>query len=309
MSTEKTPGIWKKRCIMAALSCLVIFLLSWAGYRLLDRVALFQISKITISGTRQCDLERIKELTDPAYGKCIFKVRLPDLYREIRSIGWIKHLSIHRVMPSTLEIQIEERVPLGKIPGTGDQLYLVDAQGVLIDMIRSKKTWAFLPLITGLNLKEPSKENGGAAGMNPAHMMKEGCAVNSSCLQSALQALTLIQAMKNQGLNKGDFTIEIPSAASEGAASGEFAALMEEVSKIELEEPDNIVLCSSKGEVRKIRLAANDDLKEKLMYLQALWGTIQSRTGDIVSHSSESGNPGIAYIDLRYKNQLIVKPL
>jgi len=355
--------------IITALLALVCFLLSWGGYRLLDRVPTFWVSKITIAGTQRCDQKRIKELTDPAYGQCIFKVNLSDLYQKIRSIGWIKSISISRVMPSTLEIQIQERVPVGIVKA--DQLYLVDSEGVLIDVIQKKpsasskrpraskpsasskrsgaskrsaadwEAWGHLPLIAGLNLQQGnaphpalSPDTGAGCqgrgegdgdgddplnydlGSNPC--FAEGCKVDTPCLKSALQAVALMQDMKAQWLT--------------------------EISEINVEDPDNIILCSKdpRGTAHEIRLGTTDNLREKLMYLQATWSSIKAlrrspmemMTGKALPppfqkgvggtsmgmvgeapcgrpqmEGSEKSGPAIEYIDLRYKNQLIVKPV
>lgn len=241
---------WKKRLIIAALTVMACSLAVWGGYRLLDRVSTFRVSRITLAGAQRCDTRKIRKLAfSKAYDRCIFKVNLPDLYQQIRPDGWIRNLSIRRVMPSTLEIQIEERVPLGIL--RADRLFLVDGEGVLITAIGNKKDWKGLPLIKGLDLK-------GA---------EAGCKPDSPGLESALNALVLMQEMKAPWLAK--------------------------FSEITVKNPENIVL-SSQGKGCEIRLG-NRNLQENLRYLKAAWSTIQARVS------------GIQYIDLRYKNQLVVK--
>jgi hypothetical protein len=408
----------RRICTIGVLLALLCFLLSWAGYRLLDRVPTFWVSRITIAGTQRCDQKRIKELTDPAYGRCIFKVNLSDLHQKIQSISWIKSLSIHRVMPSTLEIQVQERVPVAIVQA--DRLYLVDSDGVLIDEVPKKPsadikpsedmkssadmkpsaamkssedmkssaamkpsatidsssavegTWGHLPLITGLNLssmvthggthsvasidggtRPVASINGEAPlnyGMGSKPCLAAGCKVESPCLKSALDAVALMQGMK--------------------------ATWLAEISEINVKDPENITLCSKaiKRTARKesagcrvrgaeqqdalhtthdralqpsltaprtgcrcnepailtqsfeIRLGTNDNLREKLMYLQTTWSSIKalrwlnySGSGfQPLEYNHDTGSKpcpaptemvsGIEYIDLRYKNQLIVKP-
>ena len=328
MDTEKPPRTMRKILAIAVSLAVVCFLLSWGGYRLLDRVPTFLVSRITIVGTQQCDQKRIKELTDPVYGQCIFKINLSDLHQKILAISWIKSLSIRRVMPSTLEIRVQERVPVGII--RADQLYLVDSDGVLIDVVPNKPSasatikaggetrrqeegatspsppdtqspspsgspvarkdiWSHLPLITGLNLSSGAADGGGscsaAASINAAvsshgAMSSVGCKVDFPCLKSALEAVALMQDMR--------------------------ALWLAEVSEINVKDPENIILCSKsmKGTAREIRLGTNDNLREKLMYLQTTWSSIRALRQSLAERAS-----GIEYIDLRYKNQLIVKPL
>ncbi|MEW6380428.1 MAG: cell division protein FtsQ/DivIB [bacterium] len=242
---------WKKRLFIATLTALTCSLAVWGGYRLLDRIQTFRVSRITLAGAERCDTRKIGELAfSAAYGRCIFKVNLPDLYQQIRSDGWIRNLSIRRVMPSTLEIQIEERVPFGILHA--DQLFLVDREGVLITAIGNKKAWKSLPLIRGLDLK------GAGAGCKP----------DSPGLESALNALALMQEMRAPWLAK--------------------------FREISVKSPENLIL-SSQGKGCEIRLGSSN-LRENLQYLKSAWSTIQASVS------------GIQYIDLRYKNQLIIKP-
>ena len=236
---------WRKIILAALLGVLVV----WSGYYLIEKVPAFQISKISITGTKRCDLKKIEEFTNSTYGRCILKVNLSDLHRKIKSIGWVKRVSVRRILPNTLQIAIQERVPFGIIEA--DQRYLVDKEGVLIAPVQDQKVWD-LPLITGLS--------------GERFLMSRR--IDSYSLNSALKVLKLMQDLKAQWL------------------SGVF--------EISLENQENIVLYN-KNRGREIRLGLNN-LQEKVIYLQAIWNDINTRVS------------GIEYIDLRYKNQIIVKP-
>ncbi|MBN1226727.1 MAG: cell division protein FtsQ, partial [Deltaproteobacteria bacterium] len=92
--------------------------------------------------------------------------------------------------------------------------------------------------------------------------------VDSPSLHSALEVLKLMQDLKVTWLS--------------------------EVLEISCENHENIVLYN-KNRGREIRLGLNN-LQEKVIYLQTIWDDIETRVS------------GIEYIDLRYKNQIIVKP-
>lgn len=236
---------WKKFVLTALLGSLIL----WSGYYLLERVPAFQVSKILIRGTEQCNPKDIEKFTNSTYNRCIFKIDLPNLHRKIKSIGWVKTVSVRRVLPNTLQINIQERVPFGII--RADQHYLVDNEGVVIAPIQNQKPWN-LPLITGM-----SEER-----------LLASKRVNSPSLHSALEILKLMQDLKVKWLS--------------------------EVLEISCENQENIVLYN-KNRDREIRLGLNN-LQEKVIYLQTIWDDIKTRVS------------GIEYIDLRYKNQIIVKP-
>ena len=172
-----------------------------------------------------------------------------NLHQKIKSIGWVNTVSVRRILPNTLQVTIQERVPFGII--RADQHYLVDNKGVVIAPIQDQKAWN-LPLITGI----------------PEGTLLASRRVNSPSLHSALELLQLMQDLKVTWLS--------------------------EVLEISCENQENIVLYN-KNRGREIRLGVNN-LQEKVIYLQTIWDDIKTRVS------------GIEYIDLRYKNQIIVKP-
>ena len=66
----------------------------------------------------------------------------------------VKSATLRRVLPSTIEVDIYERSPLG-LARFGSRLYLVDDEGVLIDEHGPGFSEAILPIIDGLS-GEPS---------------------------------------------------------------------------------------------------------------------------------------------------------
>ena len=236
---------WKKFVLTALLGTLIL----WSGYYLLERVPAFQVSKIVIKGTEQCNPKDIEKFSNLTYNKCIFTIDLLNLHQKIKSIGWVNTVSVRRILPNTLQVTIQERVPFGII--RADQHYLVDNKGVVIAPIQDQKAWN-LPLITGI----------------PEGTLLASRRVNSPSLHSALELLQLMQDLKVTWLS--------------------------EVLEISCENQENIVLYN-KNRGREIRLGVNN-LQEKVIYLQTIWDDIKTRVS------------GIEYIDLRYKNQIIVKP-
>jgi len=240
-------NIWLALALVILLSSLIF----WGGYCLIENIDTLRVTRIVINGSRQCSRRDIEEITGTIYGRCILKVSLSDLYQKIKSIGWIKDLSIRRTLPDTLQITISERMPLGIL--VADRQYLIDKEGVVIAPVRDQSVWN-LPVITGLSLEKPKPP--------------PGREIASSSLKSALQVLGFIQDLK--------------------------AGWLSEISEISLEDPRNIVLFRGDRN-QEIRLGYNN-LEEKIIYLQAIWNDIRARVSNI------------EYIDLRYKNQIVVKP-
>jgi cell division protein FtsQ len=65
----------------------------------------------------------------------------------LEAVPWIKHAQVMRLLPSTLQVQIEERVPYA-IWQTHGQTYVVDAEGVTLAPAL-REAYPDLPLVVG----------------------------------------------------------------------------------------------------------------------------------------------------------------
>ena len=67
--------------------------------------------------------------------------------RGLKQVPWIKHAQVMRLLPSTLQVVIEERVPFAMWQIHG-QTYVVDAEGVMLAPAL-REAYADLPLVVG----------------------------------------------------------------------------------------------------------------------------------------------------------------
>src|SRR6185503_16930275 len=69
--------------------------------------------------------------------------------RRLLSSPWVRDAALRRSLPSTVEVKVWERAPIGigRIKG---ELYLVDEHGVVIDEYGPKYADFDLPIIDGL---------------------------------------------------------------------------------------------------------------------------------------------------------------
>jgi cell division septal protein FtsQ len=79
----------------------------------------------------------------------ILTVRLDEWQGKLLSSPWVETATIRRVLPSTLEITVHERRPMG-IGRIGTAMYLVDGKGVIIDEYGPAYADIDLPIIDGL---------------------------------------------------------------------------------------------------------------------------------------------------------------
>ena len=89
-------------------------------------------------------------------GRNIFFVPLSQRRKQLEKIPWVERATVMRVLPDQLRIAIVERQPVAFVRH-GQQIGLVDANGVLLSMSASSMTkhhYSF-PVVTGIDAGDP----------------------------------------------------------------------------------------------------------------------------------------------------------
>lgn len=126
-----------------------------AGYAAYRGVAIFVtaspllVSKIAVRGNVRLSSGEVQALTDGLRGSSILLADL-DAYRaKLLESPWVADVAMRRVLPATVEVFISERRPVG-LCRLGDDLFLVDRQGTVIDQFGPQYVEFDLPIIDGL---------------------------------------------------------------------------------------------------------------------------------------------------------------
>ena len=150
-SPRKRPG--RIRTALRVLRpLLVIALALFAGYLALDLVvsaSALQIRKVTVSGNLRLSAGEVQALVDGLRGTSILTADLPLYRHRLLESPWVADAAMRRILPSTVEIFISERSPIG-LCRLGQELYLLDRTGMLIDEFGPKYATFDLPLIDGV---------------------------------------------------------------------------------------------------------------------------------------------------------------
>ena len=115
-------------------------------YRHLETSSVFHITNITISGNHiltKTDLIYYMGIPQEAN---LLNLNIDTLYKKLIAHPWIQNATIHRRLPDTLAIHIQERIPVALI--MIDKLYYVDREGVVFDKI-NRDIGCDFPIITG----------------------------------------------------------------------------------------------------------------------------------------------------------------
>ncbi|HTH01685.1 MAG TPA: FtsQ-type POTRA domain-containing protein [Vicinamibacterales bacterium] len=150
--SSKRPVSWR------AIRIVVIgVLVTYAVYRACDLVlsaSALQVRHISVNGNSKMSVAEVHALADGVRGKSILTADLAAYRRRLLASPWVAEVGLRRVLPSTVEVFISEREPMG-LCRLQKQLYLVDRAGVLIDEFGPQYAQFDLPLIDGL-VRPPS---------------------------------------------------------------------------------------------------------------------------------------------------------
>lgn len=110
-------------------------------------LGLFRIGSVQVSGNRTLTTGAVLEAGGLRPGASLLTLDLAFARERLRSHPWIREASLRRSLPSTLEVVVEERVPLVVV--RADRDYLVDAEGAVVAS-REPQPRPGLPLLLGV---------------------------------------------------------------------------------------------------------------------------------------------------------------
>ena len=132
----------------------------YAIYRAFDLVvsaSTLQVRHIVVHGNVQLSAGEVQALVDGLRGTSILTADLASFRRRLLQSPWVADVALRRVLPSTIEVFVRERRPMGRAL-LGSQLYLIDRQGTVIDEFGPQYSEFDLPIIDGLARAPGSNE-------------------------------------------------------------------------------------------------------------------------------------------------------
>ena len=154
---------------LACLSVLALLLASaWAVRSFLQHDPHFRIdssSSIEAAGNTELSRTELVNVFGSDIGRNVFFVPLARREAALEALPWVRHATVMRLLPNTLRVTIEERVPAAFVR-VGREIELVDGEGVLLSMppaALAARHYSF-PVVTGLDPNSPAE--GRAARMH-----------------------------------------------------------------------------------------------------------------------------------------------
>jgi cell division protein FtsQ len=147
---------------------IIVIMVVYAGYRgtsLVLHASVLQVRQITVHGNVRISSGEVQAIVDGLRGSSILTADLARYRRRLLESPWVADVAMRRVLPSTVEVFVSERRPMG-LCRLGNTLYLVDPQGTVIDEFGPQYAEFDLPIIDGLvrppNAGQPTIDDGRA---------------------------------------------------------------------------------------------------------------------------------------------------
>ena len=115
-------------------------------------------SSIEAAGNTELSRTELVNVFGSDIGRNIFFVPLDRREAALEALPWVRHATVMRLLPNTLRVTIEERVPVAFVR-VGHDIELVDGEGVLLSMppaTLAARHYSF-PVVTGLDPNSPAQ--------------------------------------------------------------------------------------------------------------------------------------------------------
>lgn len=129
-----------------------VLLVAYGGYRatsLVLHASALQVRRIEVHGNVRLSSGEVEAIVNGLQGSSILTADLPRYRQRLLESPWVADVALRRVLPSTVEVFVSERRPIG-LCRVGSALYLVDGRGTPIDEYGPQYAEFDLPIIDGL---------------------------------------------------------------------------------------------------------------------------------------------------------------
>src|SRR5262249_19150874 len=109
-----------------------------------------RVDKISVVGNERLSTGDVLAVLNGLRGESVIWTDLHVWRRRLLASPWVRDAVLRRVLPSTVEVVVAEREPVG-IGRLGDHVYLIDDRGAIIDDYGPQYSGFDLPIVDGLS--------------------------------------------------------------------------------------------------------------------------------------------------------------
>jgi cell division septal protein FtsQ len=108
-----------------------------------------KVDRIVVTGNERLSKGEVIAVLSGLRGESVLFTDLDQWRRRLLASPWVRDAALRRSLPSTVEVAVLERQPIG-VGRINGELYLVDERGVIIDQFGPQYADLDLPVIDGL---------------------------------------------------------------------------------------------------------------------------------------------------------------
>jgi len=136
----------------SALAALLAFGL-YRGAAVGAHAHVLQIDRIVVRGNVRLSKGEVLSMLGGLQGESLMWTDLDTWRTRLQASPWVREAALRRSLPSTVEVLISERQPMG-VGRINGEMYLVDEHGVIIDQYGPQYADLDLPIIDGLTMTD-----------------------------------------------------------------------------------------------------------------------------------------------------------
>ena len=111
--------------------------------------SLFSVSDIDVVGLQNADVDEVEAVVADLLDQPVLLVDTDEAEERLEAISFVEDARVRTDFPSSVSIELRERVPVATVQGTDGQFRILDAEGRVLDVIGGQPV-AFV-LISGTN--------------------------------------------------------------------------------------------------------------------------------------------------------------
>jgi cell division protein FtsQ len=150
---------WRAYVKPAVKGLLIALVTAYALYRgaaMAMHAHVLTVDRITVTGNERLSKGEVVAVLSGLRGESLLFTSLDAWRTRLLASPWVKDAALRRALPSTIEVAVLERQPVGVARMNGE-LYLIDDRGVLIDQYGPQYADLDLPIIDGLTTADEGR--------------------------------------------------------------------------------------------------------------------------------------------------------
>ena len=163
----------QRRLRRITLVLLVVALL--VGGAAASRSPLLDVDRVTVDGGEHTTAEEIRREAAVELGVPLVSVDVDAVRERVERLPWVDRAAVSRRWPSTVNVQVTERVAAALVPVTGSHAALVDAEGRVLSIERTVSPATDAP--TGSDQGGSADEGGPGTPADPGPELPAGLAL------------------------------------------------------------------------------------------------------------------------------------